>query len=186
MVYGRVLAQMAGHAVIAAADADMPLQRPKDFARAMAGYATQVEKLADDSRAAADQQKALLVANAYNVVGGDMRGAPVPRQPVPQFDFKPLDAAVAALNASADKYEQASNRNLSPEQKKKVVEIMRTIDATLLDDTGLPGRGWYKNMIYAPGRYIGYGVTTLPGITESITGERFDDVPRYISITAAC
>ena len=40
-------------------------------------------------------------------------------------------------------------------------------------------------MIYAPGRYLGYGVTTLPGITESITGEHWDDVPRYIGITAA-
>ena len=105
----------------------------------MTSYATRVEKLTEDCRTAAEQQKDLLAANAYHVVGGDMRGAPVPRQPVPQFDFKPLDAAIAALNASADKYEQASGRTLSPEQKKKVMEIMRTIDATLLDDTGLPG-----------------------------------------------
>jgi N-acetylated-alpha-linked acidic dipeptidase len=40
-------------------------------------------------------------------------------------------------------------------------------------------------MIYAPGRYIGYGVTTLPGVSEAITEERWDDVPRYIAITAA-
>jgi len=184
LVYGKVLAEMAGHTVIAAADADLPLARPKDFARAMATDVTRVEKLADDQRAAADEQKSLLAANAYHEVGGDMKGAPVPLQPVPKFDFKPLDEAIAALNASADKYEQASSRSLSPEQKKKVVEIMRTIDATLLDEAGLPGRPWYKNMIYAPGRYIGYGVTTLPGIAEAITQERFDDVPKYIGITA--
>ncbi len=184
MLYGKVLAEMAGHAVIAAADADAPLQKPKDFARAMASDVTRVEKLASDAREAAERQKALLAANAYTIVGGDLKGAPVPRQPVPAFDFKPLDAAVATLTASADKYEQASGRDLSPEQKKKVMEIMRTIDATLLDDTGLPGRDWYKNMIYAPGRYIGYGVTTLPGISEAISEERFDDVPRYIAITA--
>jgi N-acetylated-alpha-linked acidic dipeptidase len=184
MVYGKVLAEMAGHAVIAAADADAPLQKPRDFARAMASYVTRVEKLAGDARDAADQQKALLAVNAYHAVGGDLKGAPVPRQPVPQFDFKPLDAAVAALSASADKYEQATGRNLSPEQKKKVMELMRSIDATLLDEAGLPGREWYKNMIYAPGRYIGYGVTTLPGISEAITEERWDDVPRYIAITA--
>jgi N-acetylated-alpha-linked acidic dipeptidase len=184
LVYGKVLAEMAGHTVIAAADADMPLARPKDFARAMAADVTRVEKLASDQRAAADEQKSLLAANAYHLVGGDMKGAPVPLQPVPNFDFKPLDEAITALNASADKYEQASGRNLSAEQKKKVVEIMRTIDATLLDEVGLPQRPWYKNMIYAPGRYIGYGVTTLPGIAEAITEERFDDVPKYIGITA--
>jgi N-acetylated-alpha-linked acidic dipeptidase len=185
LVYGKVLAEMAGHTVIAAADADMPLERPKDFARAMANDVARVEKLADDQRAAADEQKLLLAANAYHEVGGDMKGAPVLLKPVPKFDFKPLDEAIAALNASADKYEQASSRNLSPEQKKRVAEIMRTIDATLLDETGLPGREWYKNMIYAPGRYIGYGVTTLPGVSEAITEERWDDVPRYIAITAA-
>jgi N-acetylated-alpha-linked acidic dipeptidase len=185
MVYGKVLAQMAGHSVIAAADADMPLQKPKDFAGYMKNYATRVEKLADDARAAANQQKALLAANAYSVVGGDMKGMPVPRASVPVFDFKPLDEAVATLTASADKYEKAAGANLSPEQKKKTMAIMRDIDNTLLDEAGLPGRPWYKNMIYAPGRYIGYGVTTMPGITEAITEERFDDVPKYIGITAS-
>ncbi len=183
LVYGKVLAETVGHSVIAAADADMPLQHPRDFATYMKSYATRVEHLADDSRAAAQQQKTLLAANAYAIV--DVKGAPVPRAAVPAFDFKPLDAAVATLKDSADKYEAAANGNLSPEQKKKVLAIMRDIDATLLDETGLPGRGWYKNLIYAPGRYIGYGVTTMPGITEAITEERFDDVPRYIGMTAA-
>jgi N-acetylated-alpha-linked acidic dipeptidase len=104
---------------------------------------------------------------------------------VPAFDFKPLDEAVASLAASADKYEAAAGSTLSPEQKKKVLLLMRDIDSTLLDNTGLPGRPWYKNLIYAPGRYVGYGVTTMPGITESITEERFDDVPKYIGMTAA-
>ncbi len=185
LVYGKVLAETVGHSVIAAADADMPLQHTKDFATYMKSYATRVEHLADDSRAAAEQQKALLAANAYTIVGGDMKGTPVPRAAVPAFDFKPLDEAVAMLSASAEKYEAAANGNLSPDQKKKVLAIMRDIDATLLDETGLPGRGWYKNLIYAPGRYIGYGVTTMPGITEAITEERFDDVPRYIGMTAA-
>ena len=79
MVYGKVMAQMAGHSVIAAADADMPLQQPKAFATYMAGLATRVEHLADESRAAAEQQKTLLAANAYKIVGGELKGMPVPR-----------------------------------------------------------------------------------------------------------
>ena len=161
LVYGKVLAEMVGHSVIAAADADMPLQAPKDFADYMKSYATRVEKLADDARAAADQQKALLAANAYQVVDGDMKGTPVPRAAVPAFDFKPLDAAVATLTSSADKYAKAAGGNLSPEHKKKAMAIMRDIDATLLDETGLPGRPWYRNMIYAPGRYIGMTAAVL-------------------------
>jgi N-acetylated-alpha-linked acidic dipeptidase len=183
MIYGKVLAQMVGHSVIAAADADMPLQTPKAFAGYMKSYATKVEHLADDSRTAAQQQTALLASGAYAAVG--VKGSPVPRAAVPAFDFKPLDEAVASLAASADKYEAAAGGTLSPEQKKKVLLLMRDIDSTLLDETGLPGRPWYKNLIYAPGRYVGYGVTTMPGITEAITEERFDDVPKYIGMTAA-
>jgi N-acetylated-alpha-linked acidic dipeptidase len=67
----------------------------------------------------------------------------------------------------------------------KLQAIMNGIASTLLSDVGLPGRPWYRNLIYAPGRYIGYGVTTLPGITEAIAQERWSDVPTYIGLTAA-
>lgn len=185
MIYGKVLSEMVGHSVIVAADADMPLQSPKAFASDMKSDAMKVEKLADDSRAAAEQQKMLLAVNAYHVVGGDLKGEPVPLAPVPPFDFKPLDEAIATLTASADKYEKAAGASLTLDQKKKVMAIMRDIDDTLLNETGLPGRPWYKNLIYAPGRYIGYGVTTMPGITEAITEQHFDEVPKYIGMTAA-
>jgi N-acetylated-alpha-linked acidic dipeptidase len=33
---------------------------------------------------------------------------------------------------------------------------------------GLPNRPWFKNQIYAPGFYTGYGVKTLPAVRESI------------------
>ena len=50
LVYGKVMAEMVGHSVIAAADAEMPLQTPKLFATYMASYAGRVEHLADDAR----------------------------------------------------------------------------------------------------------------------------------------
>jgi N-acetylated-alpha-linked acidic dipeptidase len=51
-------------------------------------------------------------------------------------------------------------------------------------DPGLPGRGWYKNMITAPGRFTGYGAKTLPGVREAIEEERWDDAVRYIGLIA--
>jgi N-acetylated-alpha-linked acidic dipeptidase len=62
--------------------------------------------------------------------------------------------------------------------------LMQTIDQTLAPDVGLPGRPWYKNLIYAPGRYTGYGAKTLPGIREAIEEERWDDATRYMKLTA--
>jgi N-acetylated-alpha-linked acidic dipeptidase len=35
------------------------------------------------------------------------------------------------------------------------------------------------NMIYAPGRFTGYGAKTLPGVREAIEDERWDDVDTY-------
>lgn len=182
MIYGKVLSQMVGHSVIAAADSEMPLQHPSDFARDVAHFVSQVEKLADTARAAAAEQKTLLADNAY--AAAHVTGTPEPLQPVPAFDFTPLDQAVTTLNASAKAYDQAAARSVSPEQARQAMALMRDIDVTLLNPEGLPGRPWYKNMIYAPGRYIGYGVTTLPGVTEAITEERWSDVPKYVRLTA--
>ena len=39
-------------------------------------------------------------------------------------------------------------------------------------------------MIYAPGRYTGYGAKTLPGVREAIEERRFDDAVTYIALTA--
>ncbi len=51
-----------------------------------------------------------------------------------------------------------------PELNKQLIAVERAF--TLPD--GLPNRPWYRNLIYAPGLYTGYGVKTLPGIRESI------------------
>ena len=50
--------------------------------------------------------------------------------------------------------------------------------------TGLPGRPWYKNLIYAPGRLTGYGAKTLPGVREAIEDQRWSDATQYIGLTA--
>ena len=47
-------------------------------------------------------------------------------------------------------------------------------------EKGLPRRPWYKNMIYAPGFYTGYGVKTLPGIREGLEERKWDEVDLYI------
>ncbi len=63
--------------------------------------------------------------------------------------------------------------------------IAREADQALAPDTGLPGRPWYRNLIYAPGHLTGYSAKTLPGIREAIEDERWSDVDRYIGLTAA-
>jgi N-acetylated-alpha-linked acidic dipeptidase len=51
-------------------------------------------------------------------------------------------------------------------------------------NVGLPGRAWYKNLIYAPGRFTGYGTKTLLGVREAIEDQRWADANRYAKLTA--
>jgi N-acetylated-alpha-linked acidic dipeptidase len=59
------------------------------------------------------------------------------------------------------------------------------IDQLLLDDRGLPGRPWFKNLVYAPGTLTGYGAKTLPGVREAIEQRRWDDARTYVGRTAS-
>jgi N-acetylated-alpha-linked acidic dipeptidase len=59
------------------------------------------------------------------------------------------------------------------------------MEQSLTSARGLPGREWYKHLIYAPGMLTGYGVKTLPGVRESIEANKWDDANEYSVITAA-
>ncbi|HEY4089766.1 MAG TPA: M28 family peptidase [Bryobacteraceae bacterium] len=57
----------------------------------------------------------------------------------------------------------------------RLTEIDRLLMASEQDLTlspGLPGRPWYRHRLYAPGRYTGYAVKTLPGIREAVEAGR--------------
>ncbi|OSD04654.1 Zn-dependent exopeptidase [Trametes coccinea BRFM310] len=41
-----------------------------------------------------------------------------------------------------------------------------------ISEEGLEGREWYKHLGVAPGKWLGYGATTLPAVTEALTIEQ--------------
>jgi N-acetylated-alpha-linked acidic dipeptidase len=45
---------------------------------------------------------------------------------------------------------------------------------------GLPNRPWFRNQIYAPGFYTGYGVKTLPAVRESIEQKEWKQADEQI------
>ena len=79
---------------------------------------------------------------------------------------------------------RANGPSLSADRLARLQALMQSIDQTLTADVGLPGRPWFKNLVYAPGTLTGYGTKTLPGVREGIEQERFDDAVRYIPLTA--
>jgi N-acetylated-alpha-linked acidic dipeptidase len=189
-VYDAMLAKTVGRIVLRAADSDLPLQNASAFANALSDYLDQVKKLADDEREEADSQAKLLHDRAFQLAADPTKpsGLPTALDRVPHLEFAALEDAVDRLKRSAKSYDDALAKNgshLSSSQIERVQALMIDIDQTLApEDVGLPGRGWYKNLIYAPGRYTGYEAKTLPGVREAIEDRRWTDADRYAKLTA--
>ncbi|KAH9942546.1 hypothetical protein B0H21DRAFT_523058 [Amylocystis lapponica] len=49
----------------------------------------------------------------------------------------------------------------------------------LIHEKGLMDREWYRHLGVAPGKWLGYGATTLPALTESITIEKNASMATY-------
>jgi len=189
LVYTALLSKTVGALVLRAADADLPLERAGDFAETVAGYLKEVKKLETDKRKAYEMQAKMLAANAFALAADPSKthGDPTALKSVPPIDLAPMDRAVTRLKASAKAYDAAFARHaaaLGPQAREKLTALMQTIDQTLAPPVGLPERHWYKNLIYAPGRYTGYGAKTLPGIREAIEEQRWSDANQYARLTA--
>ncbi|MBX9729868.1 MAG: M28 family peptidase [Sphingomonas sp.] len=190
LVYGAVLSKTVGRIVLRMAAAETPPQRFGDFATAVSGYLAEVKTLASDRRSA-DQKRLKLVADgAFGLATDplDPVAAPPPVTPTPYIELAVLENAVARLKASATAYDAAYGAKgaaLSPATRVKLNALLADIDQLLIDDKGLPGRPWFRNLIYAPGRFTGYGAKTLPGVREAIEERRFADATDYAGRTAA-
>jgi N-acetylated-alpha-linked acidic dipeptidase len=189
LAYSGALAKVTGRLVMRLADADLPVQRYGDFADTVAGYLDELKRLADTKRDEAAARARLLASGAYKLADDPTvsHGDPAALAASPKLDFAPMDKAVAKLKASAAAFDQTLSvrgASLTAAQKKKLDAALLPLEQRLLRDKGLPFRPWYKNMIYAPGRFTGYGAKTLPGVREAIEERRFDDAAAYIALTA--
>jgi len=189
LAYAGALAKVTGRMVMRLADADTPVQRYGDFADTVSGYLDEVKRLAEQRREEAIVRGRLLAGGAYRLADDPTisRGDPGPLPASARLDFGAMDRAVTKLKASAMSFDQAlatKASGLTPAQKIKLDAALLPLEQRLLREKGLPFRPWYKNMIYAPGRFTGYGAKTLPGIREAIEERRFDDATAYIGLTA--
>jgi len=189
-VYDALLARTVGRLVLRVADAPLPLQVAGDQASAVGAYLEQVKELVARRREMAGVQSTMLRDRAFQLAADPTKPSapPAALQRVPYVDFAPLENAVDRLKRGAKEYDEAFTKNaagLPPDRVAKLQALMQTIDQTLAPDTGLPGRPWYRNLVYAPGRLTGYGTKTLPGVREAIEEQRWADADRYAELTAA-
>lgn len=190
--YGVALAQTGGRIVLRLANADvLPFELGR-LAGTVAGYVDEVKKLADELRESTAEENRRLEQKVYEAVADPTETfvAPAPKEPVPYLNFAPLDNAVAALDAAVERYReaetarQASGRPLAPPEQARLDEILMQTERALLRKEGLPGRPWYRHHLYAPGKYTGYGVKTLPGVREAIELRKYGEAGEQIEVLA--
>ena len=187
--YAEVLAKTAGRLMLRTADADLPVNRYDDFADQIGLYLDEVKKLAKAKKEKAETQAKLLAGNLYKLSDDPTKPSapPTALKPVPAFDFKPLEEAHDRLKKSAVAYDNAlaeKGAGLPAKTKGELTKLTIATEESLAPEVGLPGRPWFRNLVYAPGRFTGYGAKTLPGVREAIEEERWDDAANYIGITA--
>ncbi|WP_243442592.1 transferrin receptor-like dimerization domain-containing protein [Sandarakinorhabdus sp. AAP62] len=188
LAYGAALAKVAGRMVLRLADADVLPLRFGPLAGAARSYLSEIRTLID-TRRREDDKRAGLSAEIYRL-GSDPRdplGPPLAKPPTPQIELAALDNAITRLEAAARAFDGAISANgaaLTDSQKAALNARLKGIDQALLSPSGLPFRPWFRNILYAPGRFTGYGAKTLPGLREAVEERRFDDANREAGIAA--
>ena len=189
--YGRALSQTVGTAVMRLADADVLPYDFEAFGDTIHKYSDELQKLLKQKQdEITEQNKELqdgdLVANA------DPKKRYVPpafEEVPPHLNFAPLLNASDTLTRSAEHYQKAletatKNGGLTLGQASiqslnaKLIQSERKLTSA----DGLPGRPWFKHMIYAPGFYTGYGVKTIPGVREAIEQKKWKEAEQQIAI----
>lgn len=187
--YSAALSKVVGRIVLRMADADTPPQRFTDFADAVSDDLQEIEKLEADRRTRDDLLVKLSAAGAFRMASNPDNPveAPAAEPRTPHTALAPLENAVDQLKASAAAYDAAYaeyGATLLPARRDKLNALLGTIDQLLLDPRGLTGRPWFRNLVYAPGRFTGYGAKTLAGVREAIEERRFGDANDYAIRTA--
>ena len=185
-VYGRALAQIAGTAIMRLADAEVLPFQFGDFSDTVRIYLDELKKLAADQRAQIEEQNQEIDDGVFTAAADPRKKfVPPSKQPVPpHLNFAPLEDAIDLLGQSSRKYDSARQKASAPANARALNAKLMESERRLIDPAGLPGRSWYRHMIYAPGLYTGYDVKTIPGVREAIEQKRWPEADQQIQRAA--
>ncbi|GJJ08028.1 hypothetical protein Clacol_002235 [Clathrus columnatus] len=85
-----------------------------------------------------------------------------------------------------DRIQTSNPRHRVPRRLRRAIKRVQnankklsTFEAGFISKDGIKDREWYKHLGVAPGKWLGYGSTTLPALTESITIEKNKTLAEY-------
>jgi N-acetylated-alpha-linked acidic dipeptidase len=186
--YGVALAKTAGRTTLRFANAEALPFDFRNLQSTISKYASEVIAMADAQRENTAVENQLIKEKYYTIANNVTKPLlpPVAKEEVPFLNFSSLQNAVAVLAKSTDALNTViNNNNMTAEKKNELNKQLYKAEQALLTKDGLPRRGWYRHAIYAPGFFTGYGVKTLPGITEAIEQRNWKEAQEQIEIAAA-
>jgi N-acetylated-alpha-linked acidic dipeptidase len=186
--YGRALAETTGTAVIRLADADLLPYEFTNLADTVSRYANELQGLLRQRQDAIRETNRALDEGLYQAVRDPKKAfvAPEREEVPPALNFAPLQNASTGLTEAAGRYRKAADAAKpklasSPDVLAAVNERLLQSERELTDQGGLPGRPWYRHLLYAPGTQTGYGVKTMPGAREGIEQGRYAEAEHEIA-----
>jgi N-acetylated-alpha-linked acidic dipeptidase len=113
---------------------------------------------------------------------------PPPAETVPPYmNFTPMKNSIETLKKSAERYSKAlaqwraaGSPALAPQSLETLNADLLRISRLFLNEKGLPERPWFKNQIYAPGAYTGYGAKTVAAVHEYMDEKKWKEAEAQI------
>ncbi|MGA8037736.1 MAG: transferrin receptor-like dimerization domain-containing protein [Candidatus Acidiferrales bacterium] len=191
--YGRALAQTEGTNVMRIADADLVPVNYAPQAQAIAKYETELETILKDKQDEIAERNLELQEGVFKATADPKKTfVPPPAEPVPPYmNFTPLKNSIATLKTSADRYAKAlaayqvaGSQPVSAEALDTVNADVLRVSRLFLTETGLPERPWFKNQVYAPGAYTGYGAKPIAAVREYMDEKKWAAAESQIPMVA--
>ena len=185
--YGVALAKVAGRTTLRLANAEILPFEFQHFLETVTSYVDELIELADKTREQAEKENKLIREGYYALAANPNETFVIPElsEPVPHFNFAPLQNALDQLENQSLAYREALEKKAVDHQDMQAINgVLMGMERALTRTEGLPGRPWYRHHVYAPGFYTGYGVKTLPGVREAIEQGNYQLVEEQIEILA--
>ena len=188
-VYGRALAQTGGTTVMRLADADLIPYEYNGLADTIARYVTELEKQLKEKQDEIRERNLELKEGVFSAISDPRKtSVPPPKETVPPYmNFAPVKNAVESLKKSAERYQAAAAKAQAggaPAIPSQALEAINTnllrIQRSFLSEKGLPERPWFKNQVYAPGAYTGYGAKPLAAVREYMDEKRWTEAEAQV------
>lgn len=187
--YGIALSKTMGRCLLRFANAEVLPFEYKNFSNTLGTYLADLKKGIETMRTETDRQNRLIKGRLYDLASNATNPLLPPKayDPVPYLNFSPLENALARLDKSAVALDTlfAKALSINSEKRNELNGLLRKSEHALSDPDGLPRRPWYRNLIYAPGFYTGYGVKTLPGAREAIEQRSWEEAEKEMVREAA-